>query len=94
MNPGRDRIHKGSITCLAIVILFSIAATVKADDGYRLWLRYEPLPGQMISLYRSHVTSIIVPGKSATFDAIRTELAGGCAGLLGRSVPVAKDVSQ
>ncbi len=94
MNPGRDRSHRGFITCLAIVILFSIVATAKADDGYRLWLRYDPLPSQMISVYRSHVTSIVVPGKSATFDAIRTELAGGCAGLLGRSVPAAKDTRR
>jgi alpha-glucuronidase len=47
-----------------------------------------------MSVYRSQVTSIIVPGKSATFDAIRTELAGGCAGLLGRSVPVAKNIRR
>ncbi len=80
--------------CLAIVILFSIAATAKADDGYRLWLRYDPLPAHMMSVYRPRVTSIIVHGKSATFDAIRTELAGGCAGLLGRSVPTAKNIRR
>ncbi|HST20211.1 MAG TPA: alpha-glucuronidase family glycosyl hydrolase [Blastocatellia bacterium] len=94
MNPGCKLINRGFVACLSIIILFSIAAAAKADDGYRLWLRYDPLPGQMISAYRSHVTSIIVPGKSATFDAIRTELASGCAGLLGRSIPVANNIRR
>ena len=94
MNPGCKLIHRGFVARLSIIILFSIATTAKADDGYRLWLRYDPLPGQMISAYRPHVTSIIVPGKSATFDAIRTELASGCAGLFDRSVPVAKEIRR
>lgn len=91
MNPGHNRIHRGAIGCLAIVILLSIAAGAKAEDGYRLWLRYDPLPEQAISGYRSHITSIVVPGKSATLDAIRTELVNGCTGLLGRSIPVATE---
>ena len=53
-----------------------------------------PASQQMISVYRPRVTSIVVPGKSATLDAIRTELVNGCAGLLGRSVPVAKDIRR
>ncbi|HET7286262.1 MAG TPA: alpha-glucuronidase family glycosyl hydrolase, partial [Pyrinomonadaceae bacterium] len=40
---------------------------MKADDGYRLWLRYDRIPAQRIK-------SIAVEGKSDTFDAIRTEL--------------------
>ncbi|MGA9773028.1 MAG: alpha-glucuronidase family glycosyl hydrolase [Blastocatellia bacterium] len=80
--------------CLGIALLLAIGATAKAEDGYRLWLRYDRLPDQMRASYRSRITSITVPGKSATLDAIRTELANGCAGLLGRSVPVAKDARR
>ena len=47
--------------------LFFFAATARADDGYRLWLRYEQLPVQRIK-------SIVVEGRSATFDSIRREL--------------------
>jgi alpha-glucuronidase len=57
-------------------------ANVKADDGYRLWLRYEPLP------HRESIKSIAVHGKSATFDVIRDELSQGCKGLLGAPVVV------
>jgi alpha-glucuronidase len=94
MNPRRNPRYRIFIICLAIALLFSIGAAAKAEDGYRLWLRYDPLPNQMIGVYRSRVTSIVVPGKSATLDAIRTELVNGCAGLLGGTVPVATEISR
>ncbi|HET8782442.1 MAG TPA: alpha-glucuronidase family glycosyl hydrolase, partial [Pyrinomonadaceae bacterium] len=40
------------------------AQTVKADDGYRLWLRYEGMQTRTVAVH----------GRSATFDAIRDEL--------------------
>src|SRR5262249_14202250 len=74
------------IACLTVAIHF-LAATTKGEDGYRLWLRYDPLPRQIAENYRLHVTSVVVPGQSATLDAIRTELINGCSGLLGNSIP-------
>jgi alpha-glucuronidase len=94
MNLRYDRIYTGSVTCLAVAILFFSAATAKAEDGYRLWLRYDSLPSRMIDTYRLRVASIVVPGKSATLDAIRSELANGCAGLLGSAVPVVAEVDR
>jgi alpha-glucuronidase len=44
-------------------VLF-LTPSVKADDGYRLWLRYDGIP----------VKTFAVDGRSATFDAIRDEL--------------------
>ena len=64
------------------------------EDGYRLWLRYAPLPEHKIDAYRSRVTSVVVQGKSATLDAIRAELVNGCAGLFGGVVTVADDAHQ
>ena len=66
----------------------------RAEDGHRLWLRYDPLPGRAIDAYRPQVTSVVVPAGSATLDAIRTELVDGCSGLLGRPVPTASDVDR
>ncbi len=71
-----------------LFVLFCGISTVRADDGYRLWLRYEQLPSRSLSLYRQHIQSIAVQGKSATFDAIRRELSAGCAGLLGTPIVV------
>lgn len=74
------------LKCFVFFVLF--CGYVKADDGYRLWLRYEPLPMQSLGFYRQHVKSIAVQGQSATFDVIRSELSQGCAGLLGTTIEV------
>ena len=68
------------------LLLFS--GCVKADDGYRLWLRYEQLPSRTLDGYRQRVKSIAVHGNSATIDLIRGELSQGCTALLGTSVEV------
>jgi alpha-glucuronidase len=44
-------------------------ANVKADDGSRLWLRYDELPSRRVG-------AVAVQGQSATFDVIRAELRG------------------
>jgi len=59
---------------------------VAPEDGYRLWLRYEPLSRQMIEVYRPRISAIVVQGSSTTLEAIRTELLAGCSGLLGSAV--------
>jgi alpha-glucuronidase len=72
----------------SFVLLVLLCGYVKADDGSRLWLRYEPLPSRSLEVYRRRVKSIAVQGKSATFDLIRGELSQGCAQLLGMPVEV------
>src|SRR5918993_3069723 len=61
---------------------------VKADDGYRLWLRYDQLPSHAANVYGERIKSIAVQGKSAMFDVIRGELSEGCGGLLGTRLEV------
>lgn len=94
MNPGHHRSYKQLIAGLALAILFFAGTTAKAEDGYRLWLRYDPLPKAMSDAYRARVTAINVSGKSATLDAIRTELIDGCAGLFGSPVPIADAIDR
>lgn len=62
--------------------------TVRADEGYRLWLRYEQLPARALNTYTQQLKSISVQGKSPTFEVIREELRAGCSGLLGAPVVV------
>ncbi len=76
------------------IIALALQIPAAAEDGYRLWLRYDLLPRRMIEAYRPQVTCVVAPGDSATHDAIRAELVNGFMGLLGRSVPVAKDVDR
>ena len=92
--PGRKRIRTWLLICAACALQLFAGAAVSADDGYRLWLRYDPLPAHVVKDYRARVTSVVVQGQSPTLDAIRTELASGCMGLLGGSVPLAGKVER
>ncbi|HKG59336.1 MAG TPA: alpha-glucuronidase family glycosyl hydrolase [Pyrinomonadaceae bacterium] len=51
----------------SFVLFVPFCGYAKADDGSRLWLRYDQLPSQRVG-------SIAVQGQSATFDVIRREL--------------------
>jgi alpha-glucuronidase len=70
----------------AILLLFFAAMVASAEDGYRLWLRYDRLPSPMIETYRSRLTALVVSGRSSTLDIIRNELGEGLQGLLGSSI--------
>src|ERR1041384_3405362 len=69
-------------------LLFGFARGVRADDGYRLWLRYDQLTTPSVNEYRRLIKSISVQGNTETFDVIRRELSAGCTGLLGTPVIV------
>jgi alpha-glucuronidase len=81
-----------------IWLIFGLATTwpfsARAEDGYRLWLRYDRLPDRALVAYRPRIASVVAPGSSATLDAIRTELVAGCSGLLGQPTPVAPDIDR
>ena len=70
--------------CLVVMFLVVRGSTARADDGYRLWLRYDSVPARSASIYRKHLTAAVVSGNSATMREIRTELINGCTGLLGK----------
>ncbi|MBX7172191.1 MAG: hypothetical protein K1X72_14595 [Pyrinomonadaceae bacterium] len=72
------------IAIFAVMLLFS---TVKAEDGYRLWLRYDALPEQNARIYRKQINSIylnLTAGTSA--DVTLDELKTGLKGLLGLDI--------
>jgi alpha-glucuronidase len=70
------------------------SSTVSAEDGYELWLRY-PLVSDpaLLQHYRTTIASIVMLGDSPTLRIARDELQRGLRGLLGRDVPVARDVT-
>jgi alpha-glucuronidase len=93
MSSGRSRRCQAWTVSIA-AILFLAAASAKAEDGYRLWLRYDPLPKQALEGYRPRVAAVIAQGDSATARAIREELATGLSGLLGAPIPVAERLDR
>ena len=51
---------------ICFVFFVPFCGKVKADDGYRLWLRYDQIP--------TRIKSVEVEGESATLDVIHAEL--------------------
>jgi alpha-glucuronidase len=69
----------------ALLFLFtSLPDFIQAEDGYRLWLRYDKIQeADKLSAYQSRISQVVVEGKSATLEAARNELRLGLTGLLG-----------
>ena len=58
-----------------------------AENGYRLWLRYDPITDQeKLSSYRKTIQGFNIHGNSPTLEAVRKELGMGLSGLLGKVI--------
>ena len=79
---------------LLAAVLFMIFASpqaVAAEDGYRLWLRFDQLSPEQVKLHAPHTQSIAGDARFPTLALARSELQSGLHGLLGRSVPFLTD---
>ena len=67
--------------------LVFISNILSAEDGYRLWLRYDFITDhQILEDYRSRITSIYSEGTSETLKIASNELRTGIKGLLGITI--------
>ena len=89
-----NRSHGVFLPKIAMAVLAFAVTSASAEDGYRLWLRYDPLPKASLNVYRSRLTTIVVPGSSPTVDAIRAELTKGLSGLLNRNMLVTNEADR
>ena len=74
-------------------------AVARADDGYRLWLRYDRLRQTTLSsayavAARHVVLASPIDADSATGPAVQTELTSGFAGLLGVDPEITREAVQ
>src|SRR4051794_3688814 len=68
-----------------ILILGLAALFCRADDGYRLWLRYERIDdAKLLREYRSVLATVKIVGNSPTLSAARNELAKAFEGFLNQ----------
>jgi alpha-glucuronidase len=80
---------------LLLCLFFVTMLTARADDGYRLWLRYELVSNpQLLANYRNAITSIYFAGTSASIIAAKDELQMGLEGLLGRKYVLQNNLSS
>src|SRR6476620_11014426 len=72
--------------CLLFIIFFSVSASY-AEDGYRLWLRYDKVDDdRLLEQYRNAISCIHFSRTSPTFDTAKEELINGLQGLLDKKI--------
>ncbi len=79
---------------LLFLLAFSFhAAFAFAEDGYRLWLRYDKIDdAALLQQYRNQISSVIISDASPAFSVAKKELLSGLHGLLGTHVAETKKV--
>ncbi|HYK47084.1 MAG TPA: alpha-glucuronidase family glycosyl hydrolase, partial [Parafilimonas sp.] len=71
---------------LLLIYCFTLTF-LRAEDGYRLWLRYDKIDDdELLQEYRSWISSIHFTNSSATLDAAKAELLNGLSGLLAKNI--------
>ena len=77
--------HKLLPVLLLLCLFYS--KTTKAEDGYRLWLRYDLIENQSVRQdYIRQIPSVYVDGESPVLNTAGKELINGLTGLLGQSI--------
>ncbi len=72
------------LAILSAFLCFGLANQGHAEDGYDLWLRYQPLESSAKARYAPRITGVVAPGGSATIDAGIEELQRGIRGMVGQ----------
>jgi len=84
---------RSSIFSFLYFLFFSVSAY--AEDGYRLWLRYEPVEDErLLSEYHKLIEEAVVFGRSSTTAAIKAELEMGLGGMLGKKISVSDQIRE
>lgn len=69
------------------------ALCLSAEDGYRLWLRYDKITNTtLLQQYRSYINAIVINGSSPTLTVARNELFAGLQGLLDKKISELKEI--
>lgn len=73
-----------------LFILFLTLLAVHGEDGYQLWLRYDPITNKAVATgYKKNITGWMVPGNSPTLSLVKKEIQQGLTGLIG-NIPEVK----
>lgn len=95
MNYSNKLLFHKPIICLSSLLLLLITTYAQAEDGYRLWLRYDKITeAQLVTDYRASITELVVFGNSPTMGAARKELKTGLSGLLDSQLPESTNITR
>lgn len=70
---------------LLLVLSVALPIGARAETGYDLWLRYQPIERGWQQRYAAGATHVIAPNASPTIDAALDELDRGLGGMLGEA---------
>jgi alpha-glucuronidase len=79
----RIRAVRRALAALIVAVGVLPAPRAAAEDGYRLWLRYEPVAQPVHARYAARTTAIVAFGHSPVLDAAVAELDRGLTAMLG-----------
>ncbi len=86
-----DMIKKITIILCLQLIIPQFAA---AEDGYRLWLRYDQITDlQLLNDYRESINGYLIQGKSPQINSTVSELKKGISGLLGKVITQQNEIN-
>ena len=77
----------------AVVVLLACAGGARAEDGYALWMRYQPVAATVAADYRRQLAEVVAPDCTPMQRATRDELARSLPGLLGAAPPMRTAIS-
>ncbi len=79
---------KKLVTFLFTLFILQSSGILIAEDGYRLWLRYDLIDDPAtLKQYNNLISGWQVQGESPTLNAAAMELQMGLSGLLGKQIP-------
>jgi alpha-glucuronidase len=80
---------------LYISVFFVFTGYSNADDGYRLWLKYDNITdAKALQSYKKLIQKQLIIGHSTTIQIIKNELAGALTGLFGQEVQEEKTLTN
>ncbi len=78
-----------------IILILLVSPELRAEDGYRLWMRYEKISDPaVLRHYQNGIRGIVVEGSSPTLTIARQELENGLSGILSRKVAASQKISS
>lgn len=79
--------------CFLYAFLFFTSSALMAEDGYRLWLRYDKIQdAAVLKKYQAAVRAVVFETRSVNQVVAKTELLNGLKGLLGGPVSAKKEI--
>lgn len=78
-----------------VIIGILLYGSVSAEDGYRLWLRYNTIDNaSLLKQYRQQITGIVCKSDGEQLIAAQQELLNGLNGLLAKKISLQKEITN